>query len=560
LAEIENNLSDQGHQVAKQRTQIESELLYPLARGQDIGRFFVAPPAMAIILPQRGMRAYDEATMRTRFPHALAYFEQYRDTACKGCGVGSTCRKGLVHRSSYANSKYRDAIGEYWGVWNVGEYTFAPYKVAWKEVSSRFEAAVLGTAKLGELDPKPYIPDHKLMFLPCETEDEAHYICGVLNSSMIRSFAEAVSLSTSRGTRIFDELNIPAFDPANPAHLRVAELSKDAHQGKRKIDDEFEDELDLAVADALGQAVPVLGPVTVSTDSLTASLREAVVFGPGLEFPRASELLKDLSLVAIDFETTGLSPELFGDRAVEIAAVKFSLGGISQTWSRTIWPGRPISENARRIHGLSLESLENEPTFADIWDELRDFIGDAILVAHNADFDARVLSAHLGDIGVDSNFLFLDTLQLLRKQFSLPSNRLSDALVALGVEGKVTHSALADAIATAQLALRLYELLSVRAKVETLGDLVTLAGRPPTCIKVQVPAETDPHITLVRNKAEVVVTYKRGKRLMEISGQMDYVVKACKAAYLTLRLKNGKRLLLHLNRAKIRPIHREING
>jgi hypothetical protein len=44
LAEIENNLSDQGHQVAKQQTQIESELLYPLARGQDIGRFTVAPP------------------------------------------------------------------------------------------------------------------------------------------------------------------------------------------------------------------------------------------------------------------------------------------------------------------------------------------------------------------------------------------------------------------------------------------------------------------------------------------------------------------------------------
>jgi hypothetical protein len=163
LAEIENNLSNQGHQVVKQQIQIESELLYPLARGQDIGRFSVASPTTAIILPQRGMRAYDEATMRSRFPRALAYFLQYRDSACIGCRVGSTCRRGLMQRGSYANPKYGGAIGEYWGVWNVGAYTFAPYKVAWKEVSSRFEAAVLDTAELDGLDLKHHIPDHKLV-------------------------------------------------------------------------------------------------------------------------------------------------------------------------------------------------------------------------------------------------------------------------------------------------------------------------------------------------------------------------------------------------------------
>lgn len=140
LADIENNLSDQGHQVVKQRTRIESELLYPLARGQDIGRFFVAPPTMAIILPQRGMRAYDEGTMRARFPRALAYFAQYRDTACIGCRVGSTCRRGLVHRGSYANPKYGAAIGEYWGVWNVGEYLAIWGLMATSCFSTRFSS------------------------------------------------------------------------------------------------------------------------------------------------------------------------------------------------------------------------------------------------------------------------------------------------------------------------------------------------------------------------------------------------------------------------------------
>jgi len=251
LVEVENNQSDQGHQVERQRAWIEEDLVYPLARGQDVGRFSVKQPSFAIILPQRGMRAFDRRTMESRFPRALAYFEQYEAEACCGCRVGSTCRKGLVHRGSFANPKYGGAMGEYWGVWNVGPYTFAPYKVAWKEVSSRFEAAVLSTTDHEGLGRRLHIPDHKLMFKPCESEDEAHYICGILNSGMIRSFAEAVSLSTSRGTRIFEELNIPKFRPDVPAHATVAELSKAAHAGEREVDEQFEDELDVAAADAV---------------------------------------------------------------------------------------------------------------------------------------------------------------------------------------------------------------------------------------------------------------------------------------------------------------------
>ncbi len=158
-------------------------------------------------------------------------------------------------------------------------------------------------------------------------------------------------------------------------------------------------------------------------------------------------------------------------------------------------------------------------------------------------------------MGTDGDFLFLYTLQLLRAQFSLPSNRLSDALAAFGVEGAVTHAALADASATAQLALRLYELLRARAEVVTLGDLATLAGLPP--VRTQVPVKRDPHLMLARDKAEVAVTYNQGGRLTEISGQVDCVVKEPEAAYLTLRVKKGRRLLLRLDRvAEIRPTNR----
>ena len=546
LVEVENNLSDQGHQVPRERLWIEGELLYPLARGQEVGRFSVAQPTVALILPQRGMRAFDAATMRGRYPRALSYFEKFKESACCGCRVGTTCHRGLVQRGSYANPKYRGAMGEYWGVWNVGPYTFAPYKVAWKEVSSRFEAAVLSTAEVGGLGIKPHIPDHKLMFQPCETEGEAHYICGVLNSGLISSFAEAVSLSTSRGARIFEDLNIPAFDGANPAHSLVAELSRRAHSGAPDLDGSFEDELDVAVAEALGQKAAAPVGTKLSGDRLTGSLRDAVVVGARVEFEGAGKALRDTTFVAVDVETTGFSPERFGDRVVEVAAVRFTLGGIRESWSRLIWPGRPISLGARRVHGMSLETLAEEPTFADVWNELEEFIGDSVVVAHNADFDARFLCAHLADMGVERSFLMFDTLQLLRAQFSLPSNRLADAVSALGIEGEVTHAALSDATATAQLMLRLYELLRVRAQLVTLGDLASLGGVPPLTPTVTI--KTDPHLQFAREGGEVRVTYKRGEGTVEFKGDVDCVVKGEEVGYVTLRVGSGKRLLLRIDR------------
>lgn len=254
VATVTNNLSHLGHQVAQESFPIEKALLYPLARGQHIGRFRVDATDRALILAQKEMRAFDEETMRASYPSALAYFQAHREDACIGCRASSDCSRGLADRSSYANAKYHDAMGEFWAVWNVGEYTFAPYKVAWKEVSSGFEAAVLSRTTLGGLGQNLHIPDHKLMFVPCEVAQQAHYLCGVLNSKLVRTFAESVSLSTSRGARLFERLNVPPFDASAPAHLAIAALSEQAHTGERELDAAFEAELDRAVAVGLERA------------------------------------------------------------------------------------------------------------------------------------------------------------------------------------------------------------------------------------------------------------------------------------------------------------------
>jgi DNA polymerase III epsilon subunit family exonuclease len=308
----------------------------------------------------------------------------------------------------------------------------------------------------------------------------------------------------------------------------------------------FEEELDLAVSEAIGrkQAGPL--QTELSADPLTGSLRDAVVVGAHIEFEGGTRELKDVAFVAFDVETTGFSPERFGDRIVEIAAVRFTLGGIKETWHRLIWPGRPISLNAQRVHGISLETLENEATFDDVWTDLREFIGDAVIVAHNADFDAGFLCAHLADIGAQDAFVFFDTLMLLRAQFSLPSNRLADAIAALGIVGEVTHAALADATATAQLMLRLHEILRERASLNTLSDLATLAGAPP--LTPRIVQRTHPHLDLARSKAHVEVRYGSGDTERLIRGQLECTVIGADAGYVTVRVKSGKRLMLRLDK------------
>lgn len=159
---------------------------------------------------------------------------------------------------------------------------------------------------------------------------------------------------------------------------------------------------------------------------------------------------------------------------------------------------------------------------------------------------SRFLCAHLADIGVQQEFLFFDTLQLLKAQFSLASNRLAFAIAALGVEGEVTHAALADATATAQLMLRLHELLRVRAPLLTLGDLASLAVLPP--MTPTVPVRRDPYLALAMAKADVAVVYRRGEGSVKIRGKVDCVAKGEEGGYLTLRVKSGRRLLLRLDR------------
>ena len=155
--------------------------------------------------------------------------------------------------------------------------------------------------------------------------------------------------------------------------------------------------------------------------------------------------LAEVTFAAVDIETTGFSPQ--NDRIIEIACVKFRNGRILEQRSWLVNPGIPIAGPALRVHGITSEMVKDSPRFKDIAGQLRIFVGDAVVVMHNAAFDTRFLSNEFLLSGMEwPDNLVLDSLTLCRKWFpEAKAHDLESIARHLGLEEGVGHRALADA-------------------------------------------------------------------------------------------------------------------
>jgi len=113
----------------------------------------------------------------------------------------------------------------FYSMYNVAPYTFAPYKVVWREQASTFTVAVVGSK-----EGKVIVPDHKLMLVPFEDEQEAHFVCGALASVIAQLVVKSYVVSVSTSTHVLQHIAVPKFDAENPIHTRLAALSQQAHQ------------------------------------------------------------------------------------------------------------------------------------------------------------------------------------------------------------------------------------------------------------------------------------------------------------------------------------------
>lgn len=171
--------------------------------------------------------------------------------------------------------------------------------------------------------------------------------------------------------------------------------------------------------------------------------------------------------VVFDLETTGLKPSQ-GDRIVAIGAVRLEQGRVNEAASFATFchPGRPIPPGSTAIHGITDSMVRDAVAWPAAVAAFRAYVGDAVLVAHNAGFDLTCLHLAEARAGVVFDMPALCTLRLSQWLDPEQTDHDLDALAArhgLVVAGR--HDALGDAIATAHLfaeMLRRAELAGVR--------------------------------------------------------------------------------------------------
>ncbi|MBV9419451.1 MAG: DNA polymerase III subunit epsilon [Alphaproteobacteria bacterium] len=181
--------------------------------------------------------------------------------------------------------------------------------------------------------------------------------------------------------------------------------------------------------------------------------------------------------IVLDTETTGFEPA-DGHRIVEIGCVELidhlPTGNSKQFY---LHPERLVPMESQRIHGLTDEFLADKPKFAEIVEELLEFLGDAALVIHNATFDLKFVNAELHRVGKPGipYARAIDTIEIAKAK--IPGARYSlDELCkrfAIDLTARTKHGALLDAELTAQVYL---ELVGGRQRNLSLGPVEVAAA------------------------------------------------------------------------------------
>jgi len=156
--------------------------------------------------------------------------------------------------------------------------------------------------------------------------------------------------------------------------------------------------------------------------------------------------------IVLDTETTGLSTAQ-GHRVIEIGCVELVNRRLTgREYHRFVNPERDIDEGAERVHGISRADLECQPRFADIAEELLEFVRDSELVIHNAQFDVGFLEYELQLIkhpkpAITEHAMVLDTLTLAREMHPGQRNSLDALCKRYDVDAskRDVHGALIDA-------------------------------------------------------------------------------------------------------------------
>jgi DNA polymerase-3 subunit epsilon len=192
----------------------------------------------------------------------------------------------------------------------------------------------------------------------------------------------------------------------------------------------------------------------------------------------ADRPLAALSYTVFDTETTGLEPSA-GDRILQFGATRINAGKLRRQdcFDQLVDPQRSIPPAGIPIHGITPEMVAGQPVIATVLPAFHAFAADTVLVAHNAAFDMRFLQLLEAETGIVFNQPVLDTLLLSAVVHpQQESHRLEAIAERLGVPVLGRHTALGDAMVTAEVFLKLVPLLEAMG-IRTLGQALAAAQK-----------------------------------------------------------------------------------
>ena len=258
---------------------VEPELVYPLIRGRDVKKWYVKFEDRYVILPHNPStgKPYRNEEMREKFLSTFDYLNRYKEELKRRSIKPFLSLRDKIRKAKNEIEKKRaekeveKGLDEnFYIVDNVGKYTFAPYKVVWKEIAGAItgKAVSFACAVVGPMEGKPVVPDHTVMLATADSPEEAYYVAGFLNSTIARAIIASYTYELRQETHVLDAIKVPKYDARNEVHKRIAELSKRAHELAKHIYSEarpdhrvvdtgeelrrVEREVDLAVAEMLG--------------------------------------------------------------------------------------------------------------------------------------------------------------------------------------------------------------------------------------------------------------------------------------------------------------------
>ena len=194
---------------------------------------------------------------------------------------------------------------------------------------------------------------------------------------------------------------------------------------------------------------------------LVDDLKEIVTDGKGQSL--------DEKYVVFDIETTGFSPVT--NRIIEIGAVKVENGEITERFSTFVNPQVPIPFHIEKLTSINDSMVMDADPIEVVLPRFLEFVGDAILVAHNANFDISFIKENAKRQGIPVDFTYVDTVGIARALLTGQSKYTLDAVAkTLGISLENHHRAVDDAECTAEIFVKFIEML----KKDNILDLASL--------------------------------------------------------------------------------------